>query len=135
MKWQEANSLFHQIKEEAGNPKVELVSEKDASMCGQKRLAGEPYRIVKELPIGEGIGIMVKFRDRSEKVVARYIHQAIAEILWPNIPYWKHRWHGLVMSQPDEFPKDVKLPDPNAHSRSRELQLTRQQTNRKFGGQ
>lgn len=132
MKWQQTQELFNQIKTEAGNPPVSLVAENEVASWNSKRLAGEPYRIVQR---NGDYGIVIKFRDRTLKAVARYLHQAIAQILWPGIPYWKQRWHGLVMSQPDEYPTDVKLPEANAHTRSRELALTVAQTKRKFGGQ
>lgn len=133
MKRTELDTLYGKIMDEIGNPPIQLVPEKDAEVWGSRRLGAKPYQVVNAPDItGDyAFGIIIKHGGRSERTVARFIYQAIAGILWRAIPYWDQRWYGLVMAQPEDFPKGIKRPD-KAYSRSHAVKLTQAQIKRRF---
>jgi len=125
--------MYGKIMEEIGKPPVHLVPEKEADVWASPRLGSKPYQIVNAPDImgDNAFGIIVKYRDRSERTVARFLYQALAEILWRTIPYWDQRWYGLVMAQPEDFPKGIKRPE-KAYSRPHAVKLTQSQIKRRF---
>lgn len=134
MKLIELVTLFREVKQECGDPNVCLVAESDAFIWPDgKRLGSDSYKVMHQFEGDKPIsGIMIKYRDRSPKVVARFIYQAIAEILWPSIPYWKHRWFGLVMATDPKALKYLKHP-PGALDRDQLIIRARAQAKRNNG--
>lgn len=127
MNFQDTQDLVQTIKEELGQPQVTLLTDKEFSAINGIRKGDEPYAISFNTTPPS---ITVTWRGKSEKIIRRSIYQAMAEALWPKLSRDKFVWFGLVMSQPDDLPKRVAVPE-GAKTRSALLKLSLAQSKRR----
>jgi hypothetical protein len=131
MKRAEFTATIKEIEKELGTLPVQIVTEKEFYGITGTRIAGAPYKICLLTEKDTKPIVAIKFRDRSELVVKRFLYQAIAEILWKTVSYPEKRWIGLVMAGTGELPRDATPYKPD-YTRTKALKLLTSQIKRLY---
>lgn len=128
MNFQDTQDTFDKVKAEIGL-KADLVTDKEFAKLTGAHLDNAAYKVSNGT---KPASIAIKWRDKTQKVITRAIWMAVGELLWPNLVHDKIAWYGVVMSQTDDLPKRVAVPE-GAKNRSALLKLTILQAKRKAG--
>ena len=128
MNFQQTQDTFDKVKTEIGL-KAALVTDKDFANLTGAHLDDAAYKVVNG---DKPTTVVIKWRGKTDKVVTRAIWMAIGELLWPNLAHDKIVWYGIIMSQTDDLPKRIAVPE-GAKTRSVLLKLTIAQAKRKAG--
>jgi len=126
MNFQQTQETFDKVKAEIGLV-AELVTDKDFADLTGAHLDDVAYKVVNG---DKPTSVVIKWRGKTDKVVTRAIWMAIGELLWPKLAHDKIVWYGIVMSQTDDLPKRIAVPE-NAKNRSALLKLTIAQAKRR----
>ena len=126
MNFQATQDTFDKVKAEIGL-QAELVTDKEFANLTGAHIDDAAYKVVNG---DKPTSVVIKWRGKAPKVIIRAIWMAIGELLWPNLAHDKIVWYGIVMSQLDDLPKRVVVPE-GAKTRSALLKLTIAQAKRK----
>ena len=126
MNFQETQAAFDKVRTEIGL-QAELVTDKAFANLTGAHIDDAAYKIANG---NRPASIVIKWRGKTPKVIIRAMWMAIGDLLWPNLAHDKIVWYGIVMSQPDDLPKRVVVPE-GAKTRSALLKLTIAQAKRK----
>jgi len=126
MNFQETQAAFDKVRTEIGL-QAELVTDKAFANLTGAHIDDAAYKVVNG---DKPTSVVIKWRGKTPKVITRAIWMAIGELLWPSLAHDKIVWYGIVMSQPDDLPKRVVVPE-GAKTRSALLKLTIAQAKRK----